>query len=458
MIKPTEKRMLQMHHHVLGPAPRKGCAKQAGCNSALILAKAIWFAMKTYTSTIERRQSAAAETLALLMVLGMISSPSRAEDTEDTFRPYVRGLYGYDSNLFRLQNDQEANAVLGTTDTAESYHTLAAGMDVNLRLSRQAIKAHAEFNQTRFGKYNMLDYDGRDAYLKWDWLVGSVAKGEVGIAETLTQASYANVKQPVSNLIRTRRNFFHAAIKLDNPWLVKFGAERIDTANNASILQEQDATVDTVNAGVQYSSSKGSTVALISQRSDGRYPNRQLVGLAPVDNGYRQWDNGVAVAWAPTGKTQLSGKLNYTQRSYAEVPQRDFSGLTGLLAMDWMVTDKTALKASVHRNIGALENDTASYALNQGIAFGADWKPTAKLVFNTQLSHDEISYTGDPGLVLSTAPAREDRLTTLQAGVQYSVLRNTMLGLVFKRGVRDSSEASSSYEYNSALINLRSEF
>ena len=400
----------------------------------------------------------ATETLALLMVLCMMSSASRAEDDEDTFTPYVRGLYGYDSNLFRLQNDQEANAVLGTTDTSESFYTLAAGMDVNLRVSRQVIRAHAEYNQTWFNQYKLLDYDGRDAYLKWDWLVGSVAKGDVGIAETLTQASYTNVKQPVSNLIRTRQRFFHAAIKLDNPWLVKFGAERVDTDNNASVQQALDATVDSVNAGVQYTSSKGSTVELISRRSDGQYPNRQLVGLAPIDNDYLQWDNGVAVAWAPSGKTQVSGKLNYTQRNYAEVPQRDFSGLTGLLAMDWMVTGKTTLRASLHRDIGALENDTASYTLNQGIAFGADWKPTAKLVFNAQLRHDDISYAGDPGFVLSTAPAREDRLTTVQAGMQYSVLRNTMLGLVLKRGVRDSSEAFSSYGYNSALINLRSEF
>lgn len=398
------------------------------------------------------------ETLALLMVLGMMSSPSRAEDNEDTFTPYVRGLYGYDSNLFRLQNDQEANAVLGTTDTSESFYTLAAGMDMNLRVSRQVIRAHAEYNQTWFNQYRLLDYDGRDAYLKWDWLVGSVATGDVGIAETRTQASYTNVKKPVSNLIRTRQRFFHAAIKLDNPWLVKFGAESVDTDNNASVQQALDATVDSVNAGVQYTSSKGSTVELISRRSDGQYPNRQLVGLTPIDNDYLQWDHGVAVAWAPSGKTQVSGRLNYTQRDYTEVPQRDFSGLTGLLAMDWMVTGKTTLRASLHRDIGALENDTASYTLNQGIAFGADWKPTAKLLFNAQLRHDDISYAGDPGFVLSTAPAREDRLTTVQAGMEYSVLRNTMLGLVLKRGVRDSSEALSSYGYNSALVNLRSEF
>lgn len=410
------------------------------------------------------RPLTAAETLALLTVLGMIAAPSHANDSEgtedngDAFTPYVRGLYGYDSNLFRLQNDQEASAVLGTTNTAESYYTLAAGMDATLRISRQVILAHAEYNQTWFDKYSRLDYDGRDAYLKWNWLVGSVVKGDVGIAETLTQASYANVKQPVSNLIRTRKSFFHTAIGLDDPWLVKFGAERIDTDNYASLLEEQDATVDIVNAGIQFRSNKGSTVELISQRSDGQYPNRQVVGLEPIDNDYLQWDNGVAVVWVPTGNTKVSGKLNYTRRSYEEVPQRDFSGLTGLLSMDWTVTEKTALRASVHREIGAIENDTASYTLNEGIAFGAEWKPTAKLLFNAQIRHDDIAYEGDPGFVLSSAPAREDRLTTLQTGMQYSVLQNTTLGLVLKRGVRDSSEDFSSYVYNSALVSLRSEF
>lgn len=403
----------------------------------------------------------AAETLALLMVLGMIATPSRAddaEDAEDTFTPYVRGLYGYDSNLFRLQNDEEANAVLGTTDTSESYYTLAAGMDANLRVSRQVISAHAELNQTWFDRYSTLDYDGRDAFLKWDWLIGSVIKGDVGVAEKLTQASYANVKQPVSNLIRTRRNFFHTAIGLDDPWLMKFGAERIDTDNYAAVLDEQDATVDTINAGVQFRSSKGSTLELISQRSDGKYPNQQIIGLSTIDNDYQQWDHGVAVVWAPTEETKVSSRLNYTKRGYSEVPQRDFSGLTGRLSLDWIVTDKTALRALIHRDIGAIENDTASHTVNQGVALGAEWKPTAKLAFDAQLTYDDISYSGDPGFILATAPDRDDQLTTLQTGVQYSVLRNTVLGLVLKRGVRDSSEELSGYVYNSALVTLRSDF
>ncbi|HEY9099605.1 MAG TPA: XrtB/PEP-CTERM-associated polysaccharide biosynthesis outer membrane protein EpsL [Thiobacillus sp.] len=404
------------------------------------------------------RWTARFTTLILMTVLGMISTQSRANDSPDAFKPFVRAQYGYDSNLFRLQNDQEASSVLGTTDTAVSYHVLAAGLDLDMPVSRQAIRAHAEVNQTRYDQFSMLNFSGHDAYLKWDWTLGSRAQGEVGGSETLTQASYSNVKQPVSNLIRTRRNFMNALIKLDTPWRVGVGLDRTETNNKAVIQRVQNATVDRVNAALQYRTRKGSTLELTSQRSDGQYQNRQVVGGLPINNNYRQWDNGMAFSADVTGKTRLSGKLNYTERSYNDVPQRDFSGLTGLLSMDWAITEKTIIKASVHRDIGALENNTASYTLNHGTTIGLDWRPTSKLVFNTQLGYDNIEYAGDPGFVLSGSAAREDQLTSLQAGIQYALLRNTTIELILHRGIRYSSEALSSYRYNRAILNLRSDF
>lgn len=403
-----------------------------------------------------------------LTMLGMVASPAWAADTTDqgpdeTFMPYVRALYGYDSNLFRLQNDQEAQAVLGTSNTAESYLTLGAGMDANLKMSRQTIQAHVELNQTRFNTYGQLDNDGHDAYLKWAWKIGSRATGDVGVADTLKQASYTNVKQPVKNQIRTRRGTLNGAIQLAYPWQVQFGMESVRTSNDAAAQLLQDATVDALKGGLQYRSDKGSTVAWVSRRSEGRYPNRQLIGVMAVDNDYQQWDNGVAAVWKLSEKTSMTGKLNFTQRGYTDVPQRDFSGFTGLLSLGWNATEKTTLNASTYRDIdaiesSAIENTTASYALNQGVAVGADWKPTAKLTFSTRLSHDHIAYAGDPGFVLSTQAVREDRLTMAQAGLQYNVRSNTQIGLILRRGVRHSNEALESYRYNSAMINVSSHF
>lgn len=395
--------------------------------------------------------------LALLVVVAVAAVPAHA-DSEDTFTPYVRGLYNYDSNLFRLENDQAAINQLGTSNKAESYQTLGAGMDMNWRISRQAIKGHVEVNRTHYNTYNVLDYDGRDALLQWDWLVGSVASGDVGVTDTSTQGSFANINQPVSNLVTQRSGYFHGDVKLDSRWKLKTGVVRSESNNSAASRQILNSTVDTTSAGLQYQTSKGTLVEWASQLSNGKYPNRQIVGMAPVDNGYRQWDHGVITTWEPSGKTKLLGRLNYTRRSYADVPQRDFSGFTGRVAGDWSITDKTMLELALYRDIGVVEENTASYSLNQGVDLSANWRATSKLAFRTKLSYLNIDYSGDPGFVLTSAPARRDKLTTLQAGLDYAVLRNTKLGLILEHGVRNSNQALASYRYNSAMINLRSEF
>ena len=294
--------------------------------------------------------------------------------------------------------------------------------------------------------------------LQWDWLLGSALSGDAGASEKVTQGSFVNIQQPINNLITQRKAFAHGALQIGAPWKLKFGVEKLDAQNSLTSLQTQDSRVDTYNAGLQYLSRAGSVVEFISEMSNGRYPNRQIVGLSPVDNSYKQWDNGVATSWKPTGKTTLKGRLNYTKRSYNDVPQRDFSGITGLISGIWQVTDKTSLGLFAYRNIGVIENTTASYSVNRGVAATAAWKATAKITLNLNLAQDRLVYSGDPGFVLATTPARQDTLTSLQFGANYQVLRNTLLGLNLQRGINQSNQALASYNYNSVMLNVRSVF
>lgn len=376
----------------------------------------------------------------------------------DTFRPYVRADYGYDSNLFRLENDDQARALLGSSDKSETYHTLAAGMDMDWRISRQVLKGRLEVNQNRFDTYKYLDYSGHAGLLQWNWLAGKFTTGDLGVNETKTQASFTYIQNPIQNLLITRQAYAHAGIKLALPWQLNLGFVRTTTGNSASSQQILNYKENKYSTGIQYQTEKGTLLELNSQYSEGKYPNRQIVGAAPVDNGYRQYDNGVAATWAPTFKTKLKGELNYTQRRYADVPQRDFSGVTGRLATDWVVTDKTTLGLRVYRDIGVVENNTASYSVNRGAVLSADWKPTVKLSFKARVIRERQTYAGDPGFVLTSAPSRQDNVTTFQLETNYKILRKTKVGLLLQHGVRHSNQALAGYSFNSALVNLRSEF
>lgn len=402
-----------------------------------------------------------------LLVLALPLLPRSAwsqEDTDpqaeplDTFRPYVRADYGYDSNLFRLENDDQARALLGTNDKSETYHTLAAGMDMDWRISRQVLKARLEVNQTRFDTYKQLDYNGHAGLLQWNWLVGKFATGDLGVNETKTLASFTDIQNSTQNLLTTRQAYVHTGVKLALPWQLNLGFVRTTANNSADSQQVRNYNENKYSTGIQYQTEKGTLLELNNQYSEGTYPNRQIVGAAPVDNGYRQYDNGVAMTWSPTFKTKLKGNLNYTQRRYADVPQRDFSGFTGRIATDWMVTDKTTLGLLVYRDIGVVENNTASYSINRGVSLSADWRATVKLSFKALAVRERQTYAGDPGFVLTSAPTREDNVTNFQLETNYKILRKTKLGLQLQHGVRRSNQALAGYSFNSALINLRSEF
>lgn len=376
----------------------------------------------------------------------------------DTFRPYVRADYGYDSNLFRLENDDQARALLGTSDKSETFHTLAAGIDMDWRISRQVLKARLEANQTHFDTYKQLDYNGHAGLLQWNWLIGKFATGDLGVNETKTQASFTGLQSPTQNFLTTRQAYAHAGVKLALPWQLNLGVVRTTTGNSAGSQQILNYNENKYSAGIQFQTEKGTLLEFTSQYREGKYPNRQIVSVAPVDNGYRQYDNGVATTWSPTVKTKLKGELNYTQRRYAEVPQRDFSGVTGRLATDWMITDKTTFGLVFYRDIGVVENNTASYSVNRGVTLSADWRPTVKLSFKARAIRERQTYAGDPGFVLMSAPTRQDEVTNFQLETSYKVLRKTQLGLLLQQGVRHSNQALAGYSFNSALINLRSEF
>ena len=383
---------------------------------------------------------------------------TNSKEPLDTFRPYVRADYGYDSNLFRLENDDQARALLGTTDKSETYHTLAAGMNVDWRLSRQVVKAKMEANQTRYDTYKQLDYSGHAGLLQWDWLTGKYAKGDVGASETKTQANFSDIQSPTKNLLTTRQAYAHSGIKLALPWQWNLGFVRTTTSNSADSQKTLNYNENKYSTGLQYVTDKGMAIEASSQYSEGKYPNRQIVGAAPVDNGYRQYDNGLSTVWAPSFKTTLKAQINYTQRRYADVPQRNFSGVTGKATTDWAVTEKTNLNLSIYRDIGVVENNTASYTLNRGAELNAHWRPTMKLAFHARALRERQSYEGDPGFILTSAPTREDNITDYQLETRYQVLRKTKLGLVLEHGVRHSNQALAGYHFSSAMLNVRSEF
>jgi exopolysaccharide biosynthesis operon protein EpsL len=373
-----------------------------------------------------------------------ISAPAYA-DLSNTFSPYVAAGYGYNSNMFLLQNDQAALTNLGTTSMSESFQSYAAGVNMKWQLGRQLISGRAEVNKTNFNTYKTMDYDGHDLALKWDWLVDGILQGDVGASEKLMLAPFLYTKKPLANLLTTRKVFANGNVKLNNRWQIKLGAEKTQNINSDTTQQNNDIDIDTYKTGFRYTTPKGSKLDFNSSVSNGNHTNQPT-----PQNSYTQYDNGIGFDWVATGKTKVTGEINYTQRDYPNTQQQNYSGITGRVAADWLVTGKTTLNFALYREINTYITNTSSYSVTQGISAQAAWLATAKITVNLTAKHDQIDF-------LNT-PHRLDELTTAGLGMTYSVLRNTKLDILTERGIRDSSIDGNSYRYNSLMLGLNHAF
>jgi exopolysaccharide biosynthesis operon protein EpsL len=385
-----------------------------------------------------------------ILVISLMSASTLAHaDLNNTFSPYIGAMTAYNSNLFLLQNDQAALSTLGTTDMSETYQAYSAGVNMNWQLSRQLISGRAEVSQVDFNTYKTMNYTGHDLALKWDWLIDSIVQGDTGVSETLTLAPFLYTKQPIANLLTTRKAFINSYIKLDNRWLLKLGADITRKTNSIASQQNNDIDIDSYNAGFRYLTPKGSKFDFNSMISNGNYPSQ------PTSiHTYTQYDNGISFEWAVTGKTSLHGKINYTQRDYANSTQNNYSGVTGRIAADWLVTSKTTLNLSVYRDLNSFIVHTASYDSNydltQGVSIQATWLATNKITTNLTGKRETIDF--------QSTPTRTDELTTGTLDVSYQLFRKTKIDLIAERGVRHSNIDFNSYRYNSFTLNLNNAF
>ena len=376
----------------------------------------------------------------------------------DTFIPFVSTNFTYNSNLFALQNTGLAQAILGSTDTADFISMLTAGVNMNWKVSQQVFTGHAIVNKSWFNTYKNLDNNGSDLGLEWDWAVDDTLHGTAGVSETKQLANLTFIQQPINDILITQTAYVTGAVKLDDRWQVNAGVNSSDYTNSAASQQAFSLTMKNVTAGLQYTTPSGTKIELDDRQTQGSYPSLVNSGPLSVNANFTESDNGVKFDWLPTQQTHLTGTLDYTQHLNPANPGENFSGVTGRAEANWAMTGKTALDFSIYRNIQAFNTATTSFQLVQGGTLILTWQPTAKISTNLRFLDDTIDYPNIAGIFPQAFAVRHDQLHIATLGVNYQMLRNTAFVFTLERGDQASNLYGFSYTYNSVTVGLKQSF
>lgn len=390
----------------------------------------------------------------LLLSLGAATClPALASSPDDVLHPYVGYSVLYEDNVLGSPNGAPGGATRSDTS-----HRTEAGLNVKKRVSQQVLSAKVNFSRIKHERLGELDNVAKDLQANWNWHVGEHVEGNLGASYVQAMTPFINFTAQERNLRTQRREFADGAWRLHPSWRLRAGVVRDKLRYDLDSQKTGDRNEASSELGLDYLAAGGSTVGVQLRHARGDLPNPQQIGAQLVDNSYDQNEAKAKVSWLLTGKTQLQFLGGYVQRKHDFFPARDYSGLNARVIANWQPTGKVGVALSSWREIGALDDLTTSYTLNQGLSVGSNWDLTSKVRLDGQLKHETSDFSRSAAFTSLAEADRKDTFRTASLKLTYRPLDHLQLGASVYRKSKVSTIDGNDSANNGVLLNSRYEF
>lgn len=371
--------------------------------------------------------------------------PAYAEEPAPPYGFWAQAGVMYDTNALRLTagDNKERIARFGIGGRAEQRV-----------VGRQRLYFEARADAYRYDRYRELDNVGWAGLGEWRYELGNDLSGAIGVSARRFQAALSEVQASVADEIDERRGIATAAYRLGANSRLRGGFEHLRYERPTRRVAETRTNVFTL--GADYVTPIGNAVGLEWREARGDAPVSEAIAPGVgVENDYRQRDLALTGSWAASAFIRVGGRAGYTQRGYTEVADRDFSGPTWRLTLDWRPGAKTVLTFETYRSMTSLVDVAASHVLIKGFSFGPSWAPSAKLNFSARFLREDQAFEGDPAAALRVTPERQEIVRAIRLGTYWELNRHWHFQFAYDTGERESNILGRNFRYNAGVANVR---
>jgi hypothetical protein len=367
--------------------------------------------------------------------------PAYEATAEQPFGLWAQAGYMYDSNVFRASAGEQSEQIL----------RVGGGIRQDLRvIGRQRVRLMGEANAMNYSTFGELDHVAYGLLGEWRWEVGNDLAGTLGYTRRHYQADLAETARGIRDMITENRFYLSGGYRLGPNTRLRAAADHAIIERPLRPIAELRASGVTV----------GNSVGVEARAARGDTPISEAVALAPggfANNDSRLREVSLVAVYNVGAMLRTSGRLGNTRITYSDLPGRDFSGTSARGRVEWLPGTKTVLSLEAYNEPRTLVDVTATHVVVKGVAFGASWAPTAKLVFTARFSNEDRDFEGDPAVAVG-GPLRLDTLRTFRIGTGWEVTRHVNLGFAIDRGIRDSSVLGRDYQFTAFMANARYNF
>ena len=350
--------------------------------------------------------------------------------------PYVYARVANDDNLFRLSDDAEALAVIGTVDRDDTVTQIGAGLDIDAPFSRQRLRANLSVYKADYSRFDSLDHVGADVSSVVNWEVGNLFAGDVGFKFTRQLSRFYEL-QAIAKDIRTRKIFFlNGGYRFHPSWRVVGDFSILDLTQTERPQLDRSESSQAVE--LQLSTSANTKLGTRIRHTKGNFERLQIINGNEINNDFTEMEYSVVLYWEGSKKSRLEGRLGLTQRDHAQASERNFNGTTGRLSYAWLITAKTRIDSAIWRGTTTREELTI-FVVGNGVSIEPKWFATRKISVAANIEYETRDFEGISEAVALVDGTRQDTATSLGVSVKYEPLDNVALSLGYDNERRNSN-------------------
>ncbi len=394
--------------------------------------------------------------LSALLPLLFIAQNARA-DAEDLLSVTTSIAVKHDDNLFRLADDAQPPATLGTTQKSDDITTAALTLKLGKSYSLQRFDLEASLIDHRYKTFEHLNFTAHNYAAAWRWSLTPRLHGNLSSDRKEALNSFSDYTGYNIRNLRTEENQrFDAVFEASAAWHLLGGIAQSTRTNSEAFLEEGDTRLNSAEAGLRHVFRSGSSLTYTARQGRGEFINlSQPVASSLLDNRFEQSENEIQLVWPVTAKTALDARMTRISRTHAHFESRDYSGITGKIGVKWSISEKSTLSASLARELDSFQSLSSSYISTDRLTLSPSWQISAKTALRGQLDYAKRDYRG----TVSAAPDdRADSVRRAMLALEWQPLRELTVSASLQNESRSSNQAGLDYDSTTAGISAQLNF
>jgi hypothetical protein len=389
----------------------------------------------------------AAAVAALVLGAGLLQSPyGHAAEATDPLQGNVFAGAAYDDNLFRLEDESEGLANIGTDDLEDWYRYAGAGFTGNFAGDRRRFELDGEIYRQTYDEFDSLDHTGGSFNGAGEWELSGDTRGRLGYGYQRRLQSFTNKESTADDIVQQHAVNGDIEKTLAERWQVRLGAGWSDLNFSTSDFLDKQRLDGEVE--IQYAASQNSTFGLLAAYTESNFDSND-------NRDFSGWSLGPSFEWQITTSFQLSGNLGYTHRSLDNADDiDDYDGATGYLASLWAPGDTFSSEIRVFRELSSLGGEVSEYTELTGIRWRPVWRITPKLASRFSVTYEERDFSAVEGLTED----RTDDYLLADLWLDFNLTRRLLVSVGYGFESRDSDEDEQEFDANVFRSELRFSF